>query len=127
MRRDLDRRAVRTAVNADGVKSRGAEINLFGKVTHDLSVSTGFIYAKATYPDGYTSSTSTGTFALGGSQPFLAALQIHLLGRLPHPINDALSVLSALMRCGSRAWPINRPRCCPIASSRTGRWVVALA
>jgi iron complex outermembrane receptor protein len=36
--------------NIDGVKSRGAEINLFGKVTHDLSLNTGFIWAKATYP-----------------------------------------------------------------------------
>lgn len=39
--------------NIDGVKSRGAEINLFGKVTRNLSLNTGFIFAKATYPKGF--------------------------------------------------------------------------
>lgn len=81
-----------TAINADGVKSRGAEINLFGKVTHDLSVSTGFIYAKATYPNGYTSSTSTGVFALGGTQlPFSPRYKFTFSGDYSHQINDALS------------------------------------
>jgi len=40
--------------NIDGVKSRGAELNLFGKVTQNLSLNTGFIWAKATYPAGFT-------------------------------------------------------------------------
>jgi iron complex outermembrane receptor protein len=71
-----------TAVNVDGVKSRGAEISLFGKITHDLSVSTGFIYAKATYPAGYTTVVD-GHLRFGRHTiALLAALQIHLLGRL---------------------------------------------
>jgi iron complex outermembrane receptor protein len=41
-----------------GVKSRGAEINLFGKVTHDLSLNTGFIWAKATYPGAISAPTA---------------------------------------------------------------------
>ncbi|NKJ42683.1 TonB-dependent receptor [Novosphingobium sp. SG720] len=45
--------------NISGVKSRGAEINLFGKVTHDLSLNTGFIWAKATYPTGYVGTDGT--------------------------------------------------------------------
>jgi len=51
--------------NIDGVKSRGAEINLFGKVTHDLSLNTGFIWAKATYPNGFLGSDGSN---LGGQQ-----------------------------------------------------------
>ncbi len=51
--------------NIDGVKSRGAEINLFGKVTHDLSLNTGLIWAKATYPTGFLGSDGSN---LGGQQ-----------------------------------------------------------
>lgn len=36
-------------INIDKVLSRGAEINLFGKVTDGLTLNTGFIYAKTTY------------------------------------------------------------------------------
>ncbi|MET3469730.1 iron complex outermembrane receptor protein [Novosphingobium sp. 1529] len=51
----VDQNAVISCVqtNINGVKSRGAEINLFGKVTRNLSLNTGFIYAKATYPKGF--------------------------------------------------------------------------
>ncbi len=45
--------------NINGVKSRGAEINLFGKVTRNLSLNTGFIYAKATYPKGFIGTDGT--------------------------------------------------------------------
>ena len=51
--------------NIDGVKSRGAEINLFGKVTRDLSLNTGFIFAKATYPTGFLGTDGSN---LGGQQ-----------------------------------------------------------
>lgn len=39
--------------NIDGVKSRGAEINLFGRVTRNLSLNGGFAYTKATYPSNF--------------------------------------------------------------------------
>ncbi|MEC3911831.1 TonB-dependent receptor [Sphingobium sp. CR2-8] len=45
--------------NIDGVKSRGAEINFFGKVFEGLSLNTGFIYAKATYPKGLLGTDGT--------------------------------------------------------------------
>ncbi|MDO6414148.1 TonB-dependent receptor [Sphingomonas sp. BIUV-7] len=51
--------------NIDGVKSRGAEINLFGRVTRDLSINTGFILAKATYPGSYIGTDGTN---IGGTQ-----------------------------------------------------------
>jgi len=51
--------------NISSVKSRGAEINLFGKVTHDLSLNTGFIFAKATYPTGFVGTDGSN---LGGQQ-----------------------------------------------------------
>ncbi len=51
--------------NIDGVKSRGAELNLFGKVTRNLSLNTGFIWAKATYPTGFLGSDGSN---LGGQQ-----------------------------------------------------------
>jgi iron complex outermembrane receptor protein len=51
--------------NIDGVKSRGAEINFFGKVFEGLSLNTGFIYAKATYPTGYVGTDGT---VIGGTQ-----------------------------------------------------------
>ena len=51
--------------NIDGVKSRGAEINMFGKVTPNLALNTGFIWAKATYPTGFLGSDGSD---LGGRQ-----------------------------------------------------------
>lgn len=51
--------------NIDGVKSRGAEINFFGKVFNGLSLNTGFIYAKATYPTGFLGTDGSN---IGGSQ-----------------------------------------------------------
>ena len=54
-----------TSTNIDGVKSRGAEINFFGRVTEGLSLNTGFIYTKATYPNTFLGTDGT---AIGGSQ-----------------------------------------------------------
>jgi iron complex outermembrane receptor protein len=51
--------------NINGVKTRGAEINFFGNVTRNLSLNTGFIYAKATYPGGFLGTDGTD---IGGSQ-----------------------------------------------------------
>lgn len=51
--------------NIDGVKSRGAEINFFGKVFDGLSLNTGFIYAKATYPTGFVGTDGND---IGGTQ-----------------------------------------------------------
>ncbi|TCM19733.1 iron complex outermembrane receptor protein [Novosphingobium sp. PhB165] len=51
--------------NVNGVKTRGAELNFFGNVTHNLSLNTGFIYAKATYPKSYLGTDGTD---IGGSQ-----------------------------------------------------------
>ncbi|MEI5689085.1 TonB-dependent receptor [Sphingomonas kyungheensis] len=45
--------------NISGVKSRGAEINLFGRVVDGLSINTGFIWAKATYPKNFLGTDGT--------------------------------------------------------------------
>jgi iron complex outermembrane receptor protein len=45
--------------NIDGVKSRGAELSFFGHITRDLSLNTGFVYTKATYPDGFIGTDGT--------------------------------------------------------------------
>ena len=42
-----------TVSNINGVRTRGAEINFFGRVFEGLSLNTGFIWAKATYPKGF--------------------------------------------------------------------------
>ena len=39
-----------TVDNIDGVKTRGAELSFFGQLAPGLSLNTGFIWAKATYP-----------------------------------------------------------------------------
>ena len=51
--------------NIDGVKSRGAELDFFGKVTPNLSLNTGFIYTRATYPGGFL---GTDGKLIGGTQ-----------------------------------------------------------
>ena len=63
----VDANAVISCVqnNIDGVKTRGAEINLFGRVFEGLSVNTGFIFAKATYPKGFLGTDATD---IGGTQ-----------------------------------------------------------
>jgi iron complex outermembrane recepter protein len=72
--------------NIDGVKSRGAEINLFGKVTRDLSLNTGFIWAKATYPHGFTGTDGTD---LGGQQlAYAPEYKFTLSGEYSHQVGD---------------------------------------
>lgn len=85
------------SVNVDGVKSRGAEISLFGKITPELSVSTGFIYAKAAYPAGYTTTSSAGTFALGGTQlPFSPRYKFTFSGDYTHQLSQAFAGVISL-------------------------------
>jgi iron complex outermembrane recepter protein len=72
--------------NIDGVKSRGAEINLFGKVTRDLSLNTGFIWAKATYPQGFKGTDGSD---LGGSQlAYAPEYKFTLSGEYTHPVGS---------------------------------------
>ena len=52
-------------INIDGVKTRGAELNFFGRVFPGLTLNTGLIYAKATYPRNYTGTDNTN---IGGTQ-----------------------------------------------------------
>ncbi|MDE2301362.1 MAG: TonB-dependent receptor [Sphingomonadales bacterium] len=54
-----------TQTNINGVKTRGAEIDLFGRVTRHFTLDTGFIWAKATYPKGFVGSDGT---IIGGTQ-----------------------------------------------------------
>jgi iron complex outermembrane receptor protein len=73
--------------NVSGVKTRGAELNLFGRVFQGLSVNTGFIYAKATLPNNYLGSDGT---QIGGNQlPYSPRYKFTFSGEFEHPITDA--------------------------------------
>jgi len=73
--------------NINGVKSRGAEIDLFGKVTHDLTLNTGFIFAKATYPKGYFGTDGSD---IGGTQlAYAPKFKFTASGEYTHELNDA--------------------------------------
>ena len=75
--------------NIDGVKSRGAELNLFGKVTRNLSLNTGLIWAKATYPTGYTGTDSTN---IGGTQlGYAPEYKFTLSGEYTVPVTSQLN------------------------------------
>jgi iron complex outermembrane receptor protein len=78
--------------NIDNVKSRGAEINLFGRVSDRLSLNTGFIFTKATYPNGFlgTDSTQALPVDLGGKQlAFSPRYKFTLSGEYEQPITDS--------------------------------------
>jgi iron complex outermembrane receptor protein len=84
--------------NIDGVKSRGAEINLFGQVTRNLSVNTGFIYAKTTYPNGFKGSD---TSDLTGKQlAFSPRYKFTFSGEYTQPLTDRVSAFFA----GDAVW-----------------------
>ncbi|MCJ2183715.1 TonB-dependent receptor [Novosphingobium sp. 1949] len=75
--------------NVNGVKTRGAEINFFGNVTEGLSLSTGFIYAKATYPSNYT---GTDGVDIGGTQlAYSPRYKFTLSGEYEHPVTQSLN------------------------------------
>ena len=74
--------------NINGVKSRGAEINFFGKVFDGLSLNTGFIYAKATYPGGFIGTDGTN---IGGSQlAYAPKYKFTLSGEYEAPVTSRL-------------------------------------
>ncbi|WHO37945.1 TonB-dependent receptor [Sphingobium sp. AP49] len=74
--------------NIDGVKSRGAEINFFGKVFDGLSLNTGFIYAKATYPGGFIGTDGTN---IGGTQlAYAPKYKFTLSGEYEAPVTGRL-------------------------------------
>jgi iron complex outermembrane receptor protein len=75
--------------NINGVKSRGAEINFFGKVFEGLSLNTGFIYAKATYPGGFIGTDGTN---IGGSQlAYAPKYKFTLSGEYEAPVAGRLN------------------------------------
>lgn len=72
--------------NISGVKTRGAELNLFGRVFQGLSVNTGFIFAKATYPGGYVGTDGT---VIGGNQlSYAPKYKFTFSGEYEHPVTE---------------------------------------
>ncbi|WCP12566.1 Vitamin B12 transporter BtuB [Sphingobium sp. AntQ-1] len=75
--------------NIDGVKTRGAEVNLFGQISDRLSMNTGFIYTKATYPGGFIGNDSTD---IGGSQlAYSPRYKFTLSGEYEQPLTAGLN------------------------------------
>ncbi len=86
----VDQNAVISCVqtNIDGVKTRGAEINFFGKVFTGLSLNTGFIYAKATYPDNFRGTDGSN---IGGTQlAYAPKYKFTLSGEYEHDVTNTL-------------------------------------
>ncbi|MFC0687387.1 TonB-dependent receptor [Novosphingobium clariflavum] len=80
--------------NINGVKTRGAEINFFGNVTRNLSLNTGFIYAKATYPKNFIGTDGTN---IGGSQlAYSPRYKFTLSGQYDMPLGDNFGAFLAL-------------------------------
>ena len=74
--------------NIDGVKSRGAEINLFGRVVDGLSVNTGFIWAKATYPKNFLGTDNSN---IGGTQlAYAPEYKFTFSGEYEHAVGNGL-------------------------------------
>lgn len=79
--------------NIDGVKTRGAEINLFGRISQRLSMNTGFIYTKATYPGGFVGSDGTD---IGGKQlAYSPRYKFTLSGEYEQPVTAGLNAFIA--------------------------------
>lgn len=79
--------------NIDGVKTRGAEINLFGRISERLSMNTGFIYTKATYPDGFIGNDGTD---IGGTQlAYSPRYKFTLSGEYEQPLTSGLNAFLA--------------------------------
>ncbi|WP_010542904.1 TonB-dependent receptor [Sphingomonas elodea] len=75
--------------NINGVKSRGAEINLFGRVTEGLSVNTGFLWAKATYPSNFLGTDGT---QIGGTQlAYAPEYKFTFSGEYEAPLSDSIN------------------------------------
>ncbi|TCU60749.1 iron complex outermembrane receptor protein [Novosphingobium sp. PhB57] len=72
--------------NINGVKTRGAELNFFGKVFDGLSLNTGFIYSKATYPKNFLGTDGTD---IGGSQlAYAPRYKFTLSGQYDMPLGE---------------------------------------
>lgn len=79
--------------NIDGVKTRGAEISLFGRISDRLSLNTGFIYTKATYPTGFIGNDSTN---IGGKQlAYSPRYKFTLSGEYEQPLTAGLNAFLA--------------------------------
>lgn len=75
--------------NLDYIKSRGAEINVFGKVNRNLSLNTGFIYARTTYPTGMLGNDNT---SLSGQQlAFAPRYKFTMSGEYEQPVSDNIA------------------------------------
>ena len=75
--------------NIDGVKTRGAEINLFGRISDRLSLNTGFIYTKATYPGGFIGNDGSN---IGGKQlAYSPRYKFTLSGEYEQPLTSGLN------------------------------------
>lgn len=84
--------------NISGVKSRGAEINLFGRVVEGLSVNTGFIWAKATYPDNFLGTDNTN---IGGTQlAYAPEYKFTFSGEFEHQVANGFKMFLA----GDTVW-----------------------
>ena len=80
--------------NIDGVKSRGGEISFFGKINRNLSLNTGFIYTKVTYPSGFLGSDGSN---IGGTQlAYAPRYKFTLSGEYQQPLNDRVNGFLAL-------------------------------
>ena len=75
--------------NIDGVKTRGAEINLFGRISDRPSLNTGFIYTKATYPGGFIGNDGSN---IGGKQlAYSPRYKFTLSGEYEQPLTSGLN------------------------------------
>lgn len=75
--------------NIDGVKTRGAEVNLFGRISDRLSMNTGFIYTKATYPGGFIGNDATN---IGGKQlAYSPRYKFTLSGEYEQPLTAGIN------------------------------------
>jgi hypothetical protein len=111
--------------NISGVKSRGAEINLFGKVTHDLSLNTGFIWAKATYPAGYL---GTDGKDIGGTQlAYAPEYKFTVSGEYAHDLGENLKGFLAADAVWKSRLRYEANTVADTTFARTGRWVAASA
>jgi iron complex outermembrane receptor protein len=74
--------------NINGVRSRGAEIDFFGRVFPGLSLNTGFIWAKATYPTRYIGTDGTN---IGGTQlAYAPEYKFTASGEYEHDLTNGL-------------------------------------
>ena len=91
----IDQNAVISCVqtNLSKVKSRGAEINFFGRVFEGFSLNTGFIYAKATYPGGFLGTDGTN---IGGTQlAYAPKYKFTLSGEYEQNVTESLKAFFA--------------------------------